>query len=333
MAKIAINGLGRIGRASLKIITDTPDLELVAVNDLLPPENLAYLLKFDSAYGRYEKSVNSEGDSIVINGQKVKVLNVKNPSELPWKEMGVDVVLECTGLFTKKEDLQMHIQAGAQHAILSAPAKSDDVKMIVPGVNHSEKDDKVFSTASCTTNCIVPVMEVMRRRIGVEKAMMSTIHAYTSSQNIVDGPSKKLRRGRAGAINLVPTSTGAAKATTKIIKELEGMFDGVAIRAPVPVGSISDITFIASRSTTVEEVNNIFREECNSNRYRGIMGASEEEIVSTDIIKDPHGSLVDLTMTKVVGGNLVKVMSWYDNEWGYAAQMVREASHLAKMME
>ncbi len=333
MAKIAINGLGRIGRAVLKIAIDNPNLELVAVNDLLPPKNLAYLLKFDSVYGRYERSVDIEGDSIVIDGKSIKVLNVKNPSELPWSLMGVEVALECTGLFTNKDDLEMHLKAGAKHAILSAPSKSDDVKAVVPGVNSAEKEDVIFSTASCTTNCIAPVIEVMKRRIGVEKAMMSTIHAYTSTQNIVDGPSKKLRRGRAAAINLVPASTGAAQATTKILPEMQGLFDGIAVRAPVPVGSISDITLLTSRPTSVDEINTIFKEESASNRYKGIMGATEEEIVSADIIKDPHGSLVDLTMTRVVGGDLVKIMSWYDNEWGYAAQMVRETDHLCKMVE
>ncbi|MDG5815133.1 type I glyceraldehyde-3-phosphate dehydrogenase [Chitinispirillales bacterium ANBcel5] len=333
MATIAINGLGRIGRASLKIIMDNPQLELVAVNDLLPSENLAYLLKYDTVYGRYQKEVSGEGDSINIGGKSIKLFNIKNPVELPWKDLGVDIVLECTGIFSKKDQLQMHLDAGAKYAVLSAPGKGGGIKTVVPGVNSAEKEDTIFSTASCTTNCIAPVVEIMKRRIGIEKALMTTIHAYTSSQNIVDGPSKKVRRGRAGAINLVPTSTGAAKATALVIEDLEGIFDGVAIRAPVPVGSVSDIVFVTNRTTSVTEINSVFQEESTTNRYKGILGVSEEEIVSSDIIGDTRGSIVDLTMTMVVGSNLVKIMSWYDNEWGYASQMVRESARVAKMLE
>ncbi|MFP4164514.1 MAG: type I glyceraldehyde-3-phosphate dehydrogenase [Chitinispirillaceae bacterium] len=330
MARIAINGLGRIGRAALKIIMDNPELELVAVNDLLPPENLAYLLKFDTVYGRYSKPISAHNDQISVGDKNIKMFSSKDPGELPWKDHNIDVVLECTGHFTNSEGLKKHLKAGAKYAVLSAPSKGDGMKFIVPGVNHAESDDKMFSTASCTTNCMAPVVEIMNRRIGVEKAIMSTIHAYTSTQSIVDGPSKKVRRGRAAAINLVPTTTGAAKATTKVVTELEGMFDGIAVRAPVPVGSLSDMVFMTSKQTSIDEVNSIFREESQTNRYKDILGVSDDEIVSSDIIQDPRASLVDLTLTKVVGGNMVKVLSWYDNEWGYAAQMVKEVTHLSK---
>jgi glyceraldehyde 3-phosphate dehydrogenase len=332
MARIAINGLGRIGRAVLKIAMNSRDMELVAVNDLLPAENLAYLLKFDSVYGRYAKPVGTEGDGLRIGDTQVKMFNSKDPSELPWKDLGIDVALECTGHFTTREGLEKHLRAGATYAILSAPDKSDGMKFVVPGVNHADKSDTMFSMASCTTNCITPVVEVMKRRFGVQKAIMSTVHAYTSTQQIVDGPSKKVRRGRAAAMNLVPTSTGAAKATTRVIPELEGLFDGIAVRAPVPVGSVADMVFVTEKSTSVDAINGAMREESESERYRDILGVSEEYIVSSDIIQDPRASVVDLTMTKVIGGDLVKVMSWYDNEWGYAAQMVRESIRVARLL-
>lgn len=332
MARIAINGLGRIGRAVLKIAIDTPEIELVAVNDLLPAENLAYLLKFDTVYGRYQKEVSVQNDTLKIADTSIKIFSSKDPSELPWKSLNIDAVVECTGHFTSKEGLQKHLNAGAKFALLSAPSKNDGMNYIVPGVNHIEKGSSMFSIASCTTNCITPVVEIMKRRIGVQKAIMTTVHAYTSTQSIIDGPAKKFRRGRAAAVNLVPASTGAAKATTKVITDLEGLFDGVAVRAPVPVGSISDIIFLTSRNTSVDEINNIFKEESQTERYRGIVGFSEEEIVSSDIIQDTRASIVDATMTKVVDGNLVKVMSWYDNEWGYASQMVRELVHLSRLI-
>lgn len=328
MAKIAINGFGRIGRATFKIVLDTPGLELVAVNDLVPTDNLAYLLKYDTVYGRYEKEVSNGGKSLVVDNISYPIYSEKDPEKLPWSELGVDMVFECTGLFTKKEDLHKHIKAGAKKTMLSAPSKSEEVVTIVHGVNDPEETEHIISCASCTTNCITPVVEVMGRRIGIEKATMTTIHAYTSSQGIVDGPSKKVRRGRAGAANLVPTSTGAAAATTKVLTELKGKFDGAAVRAPVPAGSIADLVFLTSRDTTVDEVNTIFEEEADTDKYRGILGVSHDPVVSSDILKDPRASIVDLEMTQVVGGNLVKIMSWYDNEWGYASQMVREACEI-----
>jgi len=330
MAKVAINGLGRIGRAALKIVLDTPGLELTAVNDIVPANNLAYLLNFDTVYGRYEKKVESGPDSLVIDGKTYPLFSEKDPTKLPWEKLGVDIVLECTGVFTKLEDLKKHVQAGAKFVLLSAPAKGDGVPTVVHGVNKLDGSTNIFSCASCTTNCISPVVEIMGRRIGIKKAIMTTVHAYTASQAIVDGPNKKMRRGRAGAANLVPTSTGAAIATTKAMPEYQGKFDGVAVRAPVPVGSIADLVFVTERKTSVDEINQIFREESQSMRYKGILGASDEGLVSSDIIKDPRASIVDLEMTQVVDGDLVKVMSWYDNEWGYTNQLIREAVRVSK---
>lgn len=330
MAKVAINGMGRIGRAAFKIILDRPELELVAINDLIPPDGLAYLLQYDTCYGRYEKKVESDGNGLIVHGVKYKVISEKDPTKLPWGDLGVDVVFECTGIFTKKEDLEKHLKAGAKHVILSAPSKSAEIVTVVYGVNKSESQTQVISCASCTTNCITPVVEIMGRRIGIKKAIMTTVHAYTSTQNIVDGFSKEIRRGRAGAVNLVPTSTGAAIATTKSLPQYEGKFDGVAIRAPIPVGSLADIVFLAERETTVEEVNRIFTEESRSDRYRDVLGVAEAPFVSSDIIKDPRASVVDLELTQVVDKDLVKVMSWYDNEWGYTSQMIREGVRIGK---
>lgn len=326
-ARVAINGLGRIGRATLKLVLEDPGLELVAVNDIADPENLAYLLKFDTVYGRYEKSVETGENELRIDGRAIKVLSEKDPAKLPWGDMKVDIVFECTGIFTNAEELRKHAEAGARKAILSAPAKSE-MATVIPGVNETQGDVDIVSCGSCTTNAIAPVVEVMGRRIGIHKAIMTTVHAYTISQSIVDGPAKKMRRGRAGAANLVPASTGAAKVTTKALPQHEGKFDGLAIRAPIPVGSIADVTFVTERATSVEEINDIFRDEAQSERYRGILGASDDLLVSSDIIKDPRASIVDLDSTRVVDGDLVKILSWYDNEWAYAAQMLRQAMNM-----
>ncbi len=329
MAKVAINGLGRIGRAAFKVILDTPGLELMAVNDIVPIDNIAYLLKYDTVYGRYGKKVEHKDGELMVDGNSIKFFSERDPSQLPWKELGVEAVFECTGVFTKKADLEKHLQAGAKHVILSAPTKEAEVMTIVHGVNSPEGEaPSVISCASCTTNCITPVVEIMGRRIGVKKAIMTTIHAYTSTQAIVDAPSKKFRRGRAAAANFVPTSTGAAIATTKALPELEGRFDGVAIRAPIPVGSIADIVFVTERDTSVEELGEIFREEAATDRYEKVLAVSDDELVSSDIVGDSHASIIDLPMTQVVDGNLVKVMTWYDNEWGYTNQMIREASRM-----
>jgi glyceraldehyde 3-phosphate dehydrogenase len=323
MPNIAINGLGRIGRAALKIILDIPELSLVAVNDLVPADNLVYLLRYDTVYGRYEKQVVPGDDALIIDGKSIPLFHEKDPLNLPWRKLKVDVILECTGVFTKGEDLAKHLKAGAKHAILSAPSKDEETLTIVHGVNDPSEPPEIFSCASCTTNCITPVMEIMSRRIGIKKAAMTTIHAYTSTQSIVDGPRKKWSRGRAGAANFVPTSTGAAVATTKALPQLKGKFDGVAVRGPVPVGSLADIVFLSSRKTSVDEVNDILSEEAKSDRYAGILGVSEDPIVSSDVIRDARASIVDLGMTQVIDGDLVKVMTWYDNEWGYTAQLIR----------
>jgi glyceraldehyde 3-phosphate dehydrogenase len=328
--KVAINGLGRIGRAALKIILDTPQLELVAVNDIVPSENIVYLLKYDTVYGRYEKTVERDGENLIIAGQPYRYYHEKDPARLPWSGLGVDIVLECTGVFTKREDLEKHVQAGAKYVILSAPAKSEDVVTVVHGVNTADGNTHIIACASCTTNCITPVIEIIGRRIGIKKAIMTTVHAYTASQAIVDSQNKRLERGRAGAANFVPTSTGAAIATTKALPQYKDLFDGIAVRGPVTVGSLADIVLVVERKTSVEEINQIFIEESARERYEGILGVTEDPVVSSDIIKDPRASVIDLGMTRVVDGDLVKILSWYDNEWGFTNQMVREAVQIAQ---
>src|SRR5579875_655783 len=297
MASIAINGLGRIGRAALKILEQADGAEVVAVNDLIPPDNLAYLLRYDTVYGRWHRPVTSDGDALVVGGRKIPVLARRYPAELPWRDLGVDLVLECTGAFRREEDLRKHLAAGARRVILSAPARTETVATVVYGVNQAPPAEQVVSCASCTTNCITPVAEVLGRRFGIRQAIMTTVHAYTSSQQLIDGPSKDFRRGRAG----------------------------VAIRVPVPVGSIADVTAVTARPVTREEVNEAFRDEAAGGRYRGILGVADDPVVSADIIGDPRASVVDAAMTRVVDGTLVKVMSWYDNEWGFTCQMIREA--------
>ncbi|MGQ0602125.1 MAG: type I glyceraldehyde-3-phosphate dehydrogenase [Anaerolineales bacterium] len=334
MTKIAINGLGRIGRAALKIVLDTPQLELVAVNDIAPIDNIAYLLRYDTVYGRYSQAMETEGDWLIISGKRFPTYHEKDPAHLPWAELGVDVVLECTGVFTKREDLSKHIRAGAGYVILSAPATGEDVDTIIHGVNRPEGGfPRIISCASCTTNSITPVIEIIGRRLGIAKAIMTTVHAYTASQSLVDAPNKNFRRGRAAAANLVPASTGAAVATTKALPQYKGLFDGVAVRVPVPVGSISDITMLTTRKTSVDEVNRIFSEEAASDRYTGILAVTRDPIVSADIVQDPHAAIVDLDLTRVVDGDLVKVMSWYDNEWGYTHQLIRQAVEIAQSMK
>ena len=334
MTSVAINGLGRIGRATLKIVLDTPGLNLVAANDIGTSESVEYLLRYDTVYGRYEKAIQATDDGYLkIGAHRLRLLREKDPGRLPWKQMNVDVVFECTGAFTKREDLDAHVRAGAGYVILSAPSNGDGVETIVHGVNTPQGNTTIFSCASCTTNCITPVMEILGRRIGVKKAIMTTVHAYTASQAIVDAAHRRPRRGRAAGANLVPTSTGAAAATARALPEYAGRFDGVAVRAPVAVGSLADIVALTARPTTVAEVNRVFVEEAESERYRGILGATADPVVSSDIIKDPRASVVDLGMTQVVDGDLVKVMSWYDNEWGYSNQLVREALRIAKEID
>ena len=325
---IAINGLGRIGRAVLKQIIENPEFEVVAVNDLVDAETLAYLLRFDTNYGRYHETVDSGDDYLEVGGRKINLYSEKDPAQLPWRELQVDLVFECTGIFNKQPDLKKHLDAGAKRVILSAPAKDDVIPTVVFGVNMPDKSEKIVSCASCTTNCIAPVVEIMDRHLGVKKATMTTIHAYTSTQGIVDSPNKKLRRGRAAAANFVPTTTGATKATTKVLTQLEGKFEGSALRGPIPVGSISDINFVTATKSDVEAINNLFRKEAETDRYKGILGVTDEPLVSSDIVQDSRASVVDLDMTMAIDGDLVKIMSWYDNEWGYASQMVRTAEYI-----
>lgn len=324
MKKIAINGMGRIGRATLKIILDTTELDLVAVNDIAPIDNIAYLLKYDSVHGTFEKEVNVKDNALEVDGKPIPFFTERNPEDLPWKKLNVDIVIESTGVFTKEEDAQKHINAGAKVVVISGPTSSGGVPTVVHGVNTKDGQSTIFSCASCTTNNISPIMEILGRRIGVKKAIMTTIHANTSSNSAVDAPAKKTRMGRSGFNNLIPTTTGAATATTKALPQYAGKFDGMAIRVPVSIGSVSDITIMTERDTTVEEINNILTEEASSERYQGVIRATKDAIVSSDIIKDPHAAIIDLEMTKVVDGDLIKILAWYDNEWGFANQMIRQ---------
>lgn len=332
MARVAINGLGRIGRATLKVVLNTPELELVAVNDIASQDNIAYLIKYDTVYGRFGEKVFAKDGKLHIDGKSIDFLSQRDPAQLPWKKLNVDIVFESTGFFTDKEGAGKHVEAGAKFVIISAPTKSEDLPTIVHGVSDEKNNAQIISCASCTTNSITPVVEVIGRHLGIQKALLTTIHGYTASQTIVDGPHKNFRRGRAGAANLVPTTTGAAIATTKALPQYSGKFDGVSVRVPVPVGSISDIVFLTEKNTTEEEVNSILREEADTDRYREVMRVTDDPIVSSDIIGDSHAAIIDLEMTKVVDGNLVKIFSWYDNEWGYTNQMVRRAKAIAKSL-
>jgi len=330
---VAINGFGRIGRASFKIILDShPKLNVVAINDLTDTETLAHLLQYDSCYGKYSKKVGHTKDSIVVAGKKYPVFSQKDPLALPWKKLKVDVVLECTGRFRGKEDASAHLTAGAKKVVISAPGK--ECKTIVLGVNEEKltKSDNVLSCASCTTNCLAPATSVIKGKFGIKKALMSTVHAYTADQNLVDGPHKDLRRARGAAINMVPTTTGAAVAVTETIPSLKGKFDGMAIRVPVPVGSLCDVTFLLNKKTTIEAVNAEFV-KASKGKLKGILEASEEELVSSDIVGNPHSSIVDLKSTALVGGDLLKVVAWYDNEWGYSNRLVDLTDYLKKFIK
>jgi glyceraldehyde 3-phosphate dehydrogenase len=325
--KVAINGLGRIGRAALKLALEQPELELVAVNEIGSLDNMVYLLKYDSVYGRYERQVEAVDGKLVIDGKPLVYLSERDPERLPWADLEVDLVLECTGLFTEREDAEKHVRAGARWVVLSGPTKSPDVPTIIHGVNRPDGATQIISCASCTTNNITPLVEILDRHFGVQKALLTTVHAYTATQALVDSPGgrKDLRRGRAAAHNFVPSSTGAASATAKALPAMEGRFDGVAVRGPVVVGSISDVVFVVARDTTADEINDVLRQEASTDRYNGILAVTDEPLVSADIVKDPRASIVQLDLTRVVGGNQVKVMSWYDNEWGFTSQMIQVA--------
>ncbi len=326
--KVGINGFGRIGRAFLKVAWDRPEIEIVAVNDIGSVENMAYLLKYDTVFREWKHEISAEGQQINIDGKKVVVLAQKDPSLLPWKDLGVDVVVESTGLFVTYDKAKAHLDAGAKKVVISAPAKAGDPSVmgetILLGVNENKFGTcDITSNASCTTNAASPLIAILDESLGVEKALLNTVHGYTASQSIVDGPNKKdFREGRAAAQNIVPSSTGAAIAVTKAFTKLSGLFDGISMRVPVPAGSIVDITFISKKATTAEEVNAILKKASKEKRWEGIFSVTEEDLVSSDILGSPYGSIADLKLTRVVGGNLVKVMGWYDNEMGYTYTLV-----------
>ena len=328
MIKLAINGFGRIGRNAFKIAFERRDVKIVAINDLTDTKTLAHLLKHDSSYGTYDRDVKFDEENLIVDGEKIRVFSEKEPKNLPWGEYQVDVVIESTGFFTDPKKAADHLEAGARKVVISAPAKGEGAKTIVIGVNEDTvtENDKILSNASCTTNCIAPVMKVLEDNFGIEKASMTTVHSYTASQRILDAPAKDLREARAAAENIVPTSTGASKAAALTIPALKGKFDGLSIRVPTPVVSLSDITAVLKRDTTIEELQEIFKKAAKEPFYEGILGVSEEPLVSIDYRGNSHSSIVDLPLINVVGGNLVKIVAWYDNEWGYSNRLVELAS-------
>ncbi len=332
--KIGINGFGRIGRNFFRAaLAKGSDLEIVAVNDLTDNKALAHLLKYDSITGRLDATVELDGDKIVVNGKPIIVLEERDPANLPWAELGVDIVIESTGRFTKSEDARKHIAGGAKKVIVSAPATGDDVATIVLGVNEETYDSAVsdiISNASCTTNCLAPLAKVMLDNFGIERGLMTTVHAYTADQNLQDGPHSDLRRARAAAANIIPTSTGAAKALGLVIPELVGKLDGYALRVPVITGSITDLTVEVSKPVTVAEVNAAYK-AASEGPLKGILKYTEDPIVSTDIVSDPHSSIFDAGLTKVIGTQ-VKVASWYDNEWGYSNRLVDLTEYVAERL-
>jgi glyceraldehyde 3-phosphate dehydrogenase len=332
--KIAINGFGRIGRNAFKVAFERSDLEIVAVNDLADSKTLAHLLKHDSNYGAYQHEVDSDDQNIIVEGQKIKVLSEKEPSNLPWKDLGVEVVIESTGLFTDPAKAKAHIEAGAKKVIISAPADGEGAETIVIGVNEDkiETAGDIISNASCTTNAITPVMAVLEANFGIEKAMMTTMHGYTQDQRLQDAPHKDLRRARNAATNIVPTTTGATKAAAKTLPSLEGIFSGLSVRVPIPVVSLSDFAVLTKKNTTIEEVNEAFKKAASEPYFQGILDVTEEELVSSDFIGNSYSAIVDLKLTNVVGGNLVKVVAWYDNEWGYCNRLVELTADVARLL-
>jgi glyceraldehyde 3-phosphate dehydrogenase len=332
--RVAINGFGRIGRNAFKIAYDRSDLEIVAINDLTDTKTLAYLLKHDSNYGTYEHKVGFDEKHIIVEGQKIPVLAEKDPTQLPWKEHKVDVVIESTGRFTKKEDAGMHLKAGARKVVISAPTKSDDVDTLVIGANedHLEGAGDIVSNASCTTNSVAAVMAIMDEAFGVEKAMLTTVHSYTASQALQDGPAKDMREARAAAENIVPTSTGAAIAVAKTLPQFVDKFDGLSVRVPTPVVSLSDVTMVLRKNATIEEINDVFKKAVKEPYFQGILDVSEEPLVSSDYIGNSHSGIVDLLLTNVVDGNLAKVVTWYDNEWGYSNRLVELVADTGRLI-
>ncbi len=333
--RVAINGFGRIGRISFRAAFDRTDLEVVGINDLTDTKTLAHLLKHDSNYGEYAHSVSFDDNHLIINDVKIPVSAERDPAALPWKDLNVDVVIESTGRFTKYEDAKLHLDAGAKKVVLSGPTKSPEIKTIVIGANEDELKEAgdILSNASCTTNSAAAVMDIMEQNFGVDKAMLTTVHSYTASQSIQDAPSKDLREARTAAVNIVPTTTGAAIATALTVPSLQGKFDGLSIRVPTPVVSISDITLVLKRDTTVDEINSVFKKAAADPYYQGIVGVSEEPLVSHDYIGNSHSGTVDLLLTSVVAGNLVKVVVWYDNEWGYSNRLVELVADVGRLIQ
>jgi len=339
MIRVAINGFGRIGRTFFRLAYGNPNFEIVAVNDLGDPANLAYLLEYDSVYGRSPFSVEVKDSSLLIQGKPVTIVQERDPAKLPWGQMGIDLVVESTGLFTSYESAKAHLVAGAKRVVVSAPVKGDPAAAgvsgatVLMGVNEGQLDTcQISSNASCTTNATSPLIAILKEAIGIDKAVLNTVHAYTASQSLVDAPKKDFREGRAAALNIVPSTTGAAIATTLAHTELTNKFDGISMRVPVPVGSIVDVTFIASRNTTVEEVNNALINAAKESRWKNLFAVTSEQVVSTDIIGSRVGSIADLSFTKVVDGNLVKVLAWYDNETSYTQTLVEHVVAIAKRL-
>lgn len=332
--RIAINGFGRIGRNAFKIAFERSDIEIIAINDLTDTKTLAHLLKHDSSYGTYEHEVGHDDGGIIVKGTHIKVLAEKDPAALPWGAHGVDVVIESTGFFVDPKLARAHIdQAGAKKVIISAPAKGEGAETIVLGVNEDRLGESdVISNASCTTNCITPVMAVLENNFGIDKAMMTTVHSYTASQKLQDAPAKDLREARAAAENIVPTTTGASIAAAKALPALEGIFGGLSVRVPTPVVSMSDFVVMTKRDVTVDEVKEVFRKAAKEPYYQGILDVTEEELVSTDFKGNSHSCIVDLPLTAVVGGNMLKVVAWYDNEWGYSNRLVELTADLGKTL-
>ena len=330
MTRVGINGFGRIGRNYLRAaLAQNSDLEIVAVNDLSDPAGLAHLLKYDSVTGRLGAAVSVDGDGIVVNGKSIKVLAERDPAELPWKELGVDIVIESTGIFTDGEKAKKHIEAGAKKVLISAPATNEDATFVIGVNDHLYDPEKhhIISNASCTTNCLAPLAKVFNDRFGIVNGLMTTIHAYTADQNLQDGPHKDLRRARAAAINIVPSSTGAAKAIGLVLPELKGKLDGFALRVPVPTGSITDLTLVSEKKVTVDEIKAAYKEAAEG-PLKGILLYTEDEIVSSDIVTDPHSSIFDAGLVRVID-NTVKLSSWYDNEWGYSNRLVELTAMVA----
>lgn len=332
--RVAINGFGRIGRNAFKVAFERDDLEIVAINDITDNKTLAHLLKHDSNYGTYGKEVSSDDKGIVVDGKHIAILAELDPAKLPWKEHKVDVVIESTGFFVDPAKAGAHIKAGAKKVVLSAPAKGEGATTVVLGVNEDVLDESsdIISNASCTTNCITPVAAVIETNFGIDKAMMTTVHSYTASQKLQDAPAKDLREARNAAENIVPTTTGASKAAALALPALEGIFGGMSIRVPTPVVSLSDFVIITKRAVTVEEVNDAFRAAAKEPYYQGILAVSDEELVSSDYIGNSHSAIVDLKLTAVVGGTMLKVVAWYDNEWGYSNRLVEVVADTGRLL-